>query len=56
MSTSGELTEQLRGFLEAWKRTPDGWEYIGDNPPPNFFLTDVVSSCDENGDFRQGTA
>lgn len=46
MSTSGEHTEQLRRFLEAWKRNPNGWEYIGDNPLPNFVLTDVVSSWD----------
>ena len=46
MSTSGEHAEQLRRFLEAWKRNPDGWEYIGDNPLPNFVLTDVVSSWD----------
>jgi FRG domain len=46
MPTSAEHAEQLRRFVEAWKQNPDGWEYIGDNPFPNFVLTDVVSSWD----------
>ena len=46
MITSAKHTEQLRRFLEAWRRNPGGEEYIGDNPLPNFVLTDEVSSWD----------
>jgi hypothetical protein len=46
MPTSAEYVEQLRRFVEVWKQNPDAWEYIGDNPFPNFVLTDTVSSWD----------
>jgi len=44
MPTSAEHTEQLLRFVEAWKKNPDSWEFLGDQPFPNFVLTDVVSS------------